>query len=132
MIDDLIVSMINRANQALTRAYAPYSNYQVACCLYSKEGNFYTGVNVENASYGLSICAESSAICQMIAGGERKIKDLLVMNSENTFCTPCGACRQRIIEFASTDTTVHFVKEKTLIKTIGIDELLPYAFRLKP
>ncbi len=124
--------MIHQAKQALVHAYAPYSNFQVASCLCSEDGNLYTGVNVENTSYGLSICAEASAICHMIAAGKRKIKSLVVLNGENTLCSPCGACRQRIMEFSTPDTLVHLCDEQAVIKTMRIDELLPEAFRLKP
>ena len=128
---DLIESMINQARQALNHAYAPYSNYKVASCLCAEDGSLYTGVNVENASYGLSICAESAAICQMVSAGKRKIKSLVVLNEENTLCTPCGACRQRIAEFSSTDTIIYLCNNKTVIKSMTIDALLPDAFRLK-
>ncbi|WED44133.1 cytidine deaminase [Legionella cardiaca] len=129
---DLEKSMINYAKQALIHAYAPYSNFRVASCLCSEDGSLYTGVNVENASYGLSICAETSAICQMIAAGKRKIKSIVVLNGENTLCSPCGACRQRIIEFSTVDTQIHLCNEQGVIKTMQINELLPEAFRLKP
>jgi cytidine deaminase len=129
-MNELIRLMINHAKQALVKAYAPYSNYQVSSCLCGEDGNLYTGVNVENSSYGLTICAESSAICQMVASGQQKIKSLVVLNSKNTICSPCGACRQRIAEFATADTTIHLCTDHNIIQSISIDELLPYPFRL--
>ncbi|CEK10898.1 cytidine deaminase [Legionella hackeliae] len=125
-------SMINQATLALPHAYAPYSNFQVASCLCSEDGSFFTGVNVENAAYGLTICAESAAICHMIAAGQRKIKSIVVLNGENTLCPPCGACRQRILEFSQPDTVVHLCTNQRVIKTMKITELLPEAFRFKP
>ena len=129
---DLTPSMIKLARQALNRAYAPYSNYHVASCLCSEDESLFTGVNVENASYSLTICAESSAICQMIAAGKQKIKSLVVLNGVNTLCTPCGACRQRIVEFSTKDTIVHLCNDQAVLKSISIDELLPFAFSFKP
>lgn len=69
---DLIGAMISKAKAVLPNAYAPYSNYHVAACICCDDDSFHTGVNVENASYGLTICAESAAICQMITAGKKK------------------------------------------------------------
>lgn len=129
---DLIGAMINKAKAVLPNAYAPYSNYQVAACICCDDDSFQTGVNVENASYGLTICAESSAICQMITAGKQKIKSLVVLNGTNSLCTPCGACRQRIAEFSTSETMIHLCNHQSLIRSLTIDELLPLAFKLKP
>ncbi|CDZ79182.1 Cytidine deaminase [Legionella massiliensis] len=131
-MNDIIASMISQAKHVLTHAYAPYSKFRVAACLYSENGNFYTGVNVENASYGLTICAESSAICQMITAGKQKILSMVVMNGEGTLCPPCGACLQRIAEFANSKTVIHLCSHQAPIKSLTIEELLPYTFRFKP
>lgn len=128
---DLEKSMIDCANEVLAHAYAPYSNFRVASCICSEDGSLYTGVNVENASYGLSTCAETSAISQMITAGRKIIKSIVILNGENTLCAPCGACRQRIIEFSTPDTQVHLCTNQSVIKTMRIDELLPEAFRFK-
>jgi len=93
---------------------------------------FFSGVNVENASYGLCICAESSAICHMVAAGQKKIHSIVVINSKNTLCPPCGSCRQQIAEFSAPDTLVHLCTHETLIKSMSIGELLPEAFTFKP
>ncbi|WP_019217085.1 cytidine deaminase [Legionella tunisiensis] len=124
--------MIEHAKQVLVRAYAPYSNFKVASCLCSEDDQFFSGVNVENASYGLSICAESSAICQMVTAGKQKIKSIVVLNSKNTLCPPCGACRQRIAEFSTSDALVHLCNNETVIKSMSIGELLPEVFKFKP
>lgn len=131
-MSELTKSMIEHAKQVLDRAYAPYSNFKVASCLCSEDDQFFSGVNVENASYGLSICAESSAICQMVTAGRQKIKSIVVLNSRNTLCPPCGACRQRIAEFSTPDTLVHLCNNETVIKSMSIGELLPEAFTFKP
>lgn len=131
-MNDIIASMINQAKHALKHAYAPYSKFHVAACLYSENGSFYTGVNVENASYGLTICAESSAICQMITAGKQKILSMVVMNGEGTLCPPCGACLQRITEFANNKTIIHLCSHQAPIKSLTVEELLPYTFKLMP
>lgn len=127
----MIESMIKKAKDALPHAYAPYSHYGVASCLSTLENELFIGVNVENAAYGLSICAESSAICHMIADGKKTIKSLVVLNSENSFCSPCGACRQRIIEFSTPDTLIHLCHHEGIFKSLTIAELLPEAFTFK-
>ncbi len=124
--------MIKKARDALNNAYSPYSNFQVACCLSSPDGSLYTGVNVENCSYSLTTCAETSAIAQLIASGKSTIQDVVLMNGENTLCAPCGACRQRILEFATEDTKVHLCDHNRILKTLAVSELLPLAFTFKP
>ncbi|HHF7343816.1 TPA: cytidine deaminase [Legionella feeleii] len=131
-MSELTKSMIEHAKQVLGRAYAPYSNFKVASCLCSEDDQFFSGVNVENASYGLSICAESSAICQMVTAGKQKIKSVVVLNNQNTLCPPCGACRQRIAEFSTPDALIHLCNSETVIKSMTIGELLPEAFKFKP
>jgi cytidine deaminase len=131
-MSDLIRKMIEQARQALHYAYTPYSNYQVASCLSCDDDSLYTGVNIENASYGLTICAESSAICQMIAAGRKTISKIVIINGEGTLCSPCGACRQRIAEFSNVNTIVHLCNHQSILNSFTIDELLPQVFRLKP
>ncbi|MDI9819883.1 MULTISPECIES: cytidine deaminase [unclassified Legionella] len=128
---DLEKSMITLARQALDNAYAPYSKYRVASCLCSEDDTLYTGVNVENASYGLTVCAETSAICQMIAAGRKKIKSLVILSSDNLLCPPCGACRQRIVEFSTPDTLIHLCNTQNIIESMRAEELLPNTFSLK-
>jgi cytidine deaminase len=123
--------MIDQARNILSHSYAPYSNYQVAACLCTEDGNLYSGVNVENSVYGLTICAESSAICHMIAAGQQKIAKLVVMNAAGTLCPPCGACRQRISEFSMKNTVIHLCSHQSIIKSYTVNELLPHAFKLK-
>ena len=129
-MDDMTQVMITQAFKALDKAYAPYSNFQVGSCICSEDGSLFTGVNVENSSYSLSVCAETSAICQMVAGGQLKIKSIVVLAGNNDLCTPCGACRQRIYEFSTSDTTIYLCNNQTVLKTMTIDELLPLAFHL--
>jgi cytidine deaminase len=113
-----------------TRAYAPYSRYQVGCALLTSTGGLFSGCNVENASYGLTICAERNAIFHAVAeeGPEMRIASLAVVALEQEF-PPCGACRQVISEFALPDTEIWFLKRGKLVsKTVA--ELLPSTFQL--
>lgn len=131
-MDALIKKMITAAYNALPHAYAPYSQFQVAACICTEEGTLYTGVNVENASFGLTLCAEASAIANMVSDGARKIKQIVILAGNNELCAPCGACRQRLIEFSSQATAVHLCNHTSLLQTVAITELLPLAFNFKP
>src|SRR5438552_8216000 len=99
--------MIAAARRAMERAYAPYSGFFVGAVLRGKNGKIYAGCNVENAAYPLGLCAEASAISIMIADGERRILEVLVMGSGEPLVTPCGGCRQRLREFSDDATPVH-------------------------
>jgi cytidine deaminase len=131
-MDKIITKMIFNAHSALPHAYAPYSKFTVASCLCTDNDNLYTGVNVENASYGLTSCAETSAICAMVSAGETKIKSIVVLAGTNQLCPPCGSCRQKIFEFSTPQTMVHLCNKDSVLQSIRIDELLPFAFKFKP
>lgn len=123
-------NLIGRAREAAAKAYAPYSRFQVGCALLTKAGGCYTGCNVENASYGLTICAERNAIFHAVAveGPEMRIASLVVIALGQEF-PPCGACRQVITEFAAPDTPVSFLRNG-LLTTLTMSELLPASFHL--
>ena len=106
-MNKVISNMISRAHTAIAHSYSPYSGFRVAACICTDQGNLYTGVNVENASYGLTLCAESSAICQMVTAGKHVIQSMVILAGTNELCAPCGACRQRIYEFSTPQTLVH-------------------------
>src|SRR5260221_5656245 len=97
VIDDLK----RRARDAARHAYAPYSNFPVGAAVLADDGNVHVGANVENASYGLAMCAERTAIFQAVARGARRIRAVAVYTSTQTVTTPCGACRQVIAEFGA-------------------------------
>ncbi len=130
-MDKLITKMIFNAYTALPNAYAPYSQFKVAACICTDAGTLFTGVNVENSAYGLTNCAEASAICSMVSAGEQRIKSIVVLAGTNQLCPPCGSCRQRIYEFSTPETVVHLCTKEAVIKSIRIDELLPLAFEFK-
>jgi len=130
--------LMERAREASLNSYAPYSHFQVGAALLTKEGTVYTGCNVENSSYGLSVCAERVAISKAISEG-RKREDFVkiaVAGKPHTgdwqFCSPCGACRQVIYEFAEDGKfQVVYMDKKRAIKSVSIDKLLPDGFRFK-
>lgn len=131
-MDKITESMIAEANKVLPFAYAPYSKFSVASCVCTDKGNLYAGVNVENSSYGLTICAEGSALCKMVSAGEQRIKSIVILAGTDLLCSPCGACRQRIHEFAVPDTLIHLCNANSILQSLTVDELLPLAFDFKP
>ena len=117
--------------KAIVSAYAPYSQFRVGAALLTDTGEIISGCNVENASYGLSMCAERNAIANAIISNENDtivIKAIAVANSQNVPCSPCGACRQVIWEFGR-DAVVIFVGNKGW-QVSTIKELLPAGFSL--
>jgi cytidine deaminase len=130
-MDKIIAEMIHRASKALPNAYAPYSKFLVASCILTEKNNYYTGVNVENGSYGLTVCAETSAICNMVSSGETQIKSIAVLAGNNLLCSPCGSCRQKIYEFSTASTMVHLCNKEKVFQSLPIKELLPLAFDFK-
>ncbi len=123
--------LVDAAREAVCRAYAPYSRLRVGAAVLTTKGNIYLGVNVENASYGLTLCAERVAICAAVAqeGPEMRLKALAVVSDRPGPCPPCGACRQVIFEFGP-DALVIFQGPDGLEEE-PITRLLPAAFRLR-
>lgn len=120
--------MFRRALAARVNAYAPYSGFQVGCCVRAESGKLYDGCNVENAAYPQGQCAETSAIGAMVAGGDRKIAEIVIIGGGERLCTPCGGCRQRLSEFAGPETPVHVCGPDGLRRTIKFGDLLPFSF----
>ena len=117
------------ARSAISKSYSPYSGFAVAAAVRDESGNIHTGVNVENASYGLTQCAERTAICTAVAAGARAIKALVIYTPTEAPCTPCGACRQVIKEFAE-NVSIRCVCDSDEVLEVGLSELLPHAFEL--
>ena len=114
------------AIKARQNAYAPYSHFAVGAALLAESGRVYTGCNIENASYGLTCCAERNAIFAAVGAGERRFKMLAVAADSPEPVAPCGACRQVIAEFGIPLVVMGNLKEAT--KTMTAEELLPYGF----
>ena len=125
-------SLVTAARAVRKRAHAPYSKYRVGAAILTKSGRTFTGCNVENASYGATICAERSAICQMVAAGEKDPVACVVVSAGDVAASPCGICRQVLSEFAR-DMPIALVLETTSgtrRRDTSLAALLPDAFHL--
>lgn len=120
--------LFEKAAQARSNAYAPYSNFLVGACLETDNGKFFSACNVENACYGVGVCAESNAIAAMVAAGERKIKQMMIVVKGPGVTASCGACRQRLYEFSTPETLVHLCDLAGAKQTFTLNELFPHAF----
>lgn len=128
--------LANAALAAAERSYSPYSGFRVGAALRLTNGEIVTGTNVENASYGLTICAERSALSQAVAqfGPQIRISGAAVANLNHAPSPPCGACRQVLAEFMDAEAPVgfpHRVGETIVVLTVPIGELLPHGFDLQ-
>ena len=117
--------LLRRAREAQEKAYAPYSGYPVGAALLTKSGQVYAGANVENASYGLSVCAERVAAFKAITDGEREFEAIAVVTQNGV--TPCGACRQVLSEFGP-DMRVLVADAQGRRRDYVLSELIPDAF----
>ncbi len=120
--------LIAKARLGLAQAYAPYSKFPVGAAVVDDRGRIFTGVNVENASYGLTMCAERVAIFSAIAAGARRILAVAVIAKDVRSITPCGACRQVMAEFCEPDAQVFSDAGPSEIVTWTVGGLLPEAF----
>lgn len=110
------------------KAYAPYSGFAVGAAILTPSGAIFAGANVENAAYPVGLCAEASALAAMIAAGERAIAEILIVADSEDAIMPCGACRQRLFEFAQPTTTVHSARPAGIAASLALAELLPRPF----
>ena len=120
--------LLDAAISARERAYAPYSKFLVGAAVLAKSGKIYTGCNIENASYGLTVCAERNALFSAVGAGEREFTALCVVGDTEAPISPCGACRQVMAEFKV--PRIILANLKGDVKEYTLEELLPYGFSL--
>ncbi len=127
--DPALTALFDAASAARARAYAPYSGFHVAAALSTPDGAIFCGVNVENASYPVGTCAEAGAIAAMALSGARRIAAILILGDGEGLTTPCGACRQRILEFSDGGDVEVFVAGPMGVRArFSARALLPAAF----
>ncbi|RLD14950.1 MAG: cytidine deaminase [Caldiserica bacterium] len=126
MKKEIIELLIKKAKEVRKLAYAPYSNFKVGAALLTKSGKIYTGCNVENASYGATVCAERVAMFKAVSEGERKFEAIAVYVETEILAFPCALCRQVMYEFSPDMKIISANKDRYEVKTL--DELFPYPF----
>ena len=126
MIEQELQKLIQAAIETRKQSYSPYSNFAVGAAVLSNDGYIYGGCNIENASYGLTNCAERTAIFNAVSNGKRNISAIAVVADTDRPCSPCGACRQVIGEFKI--PCIIMANLKGQYKTVTLEELLPFSF----
>ncbi len=123
-------ALLQKARKIMENSYSPYSKFRVGAVVLCESGNVYTGVNIENSSFGATICAERTAICKAISEGEKKIKAVVVASDLDDYIFPCGICRQFIGEFMDEDGVVICSNKKDEYLEKSFKEIFPNFFRL--
>jgi len=121
--------LVSLAVEAKEYAYVPYSGFHVGAALYADNGKVYTGCNVENASFGATICAERTAVVKAISDGAKKILAMAISSDSNSPTMPCGICRQVISEFCSPDMPLYLSNSRGEYKAYSFEDLLPHSFK---
>jgi cytidine deaminase len=121
-------NLIQMAIDAKSKAIPTYSNFHVGAALLAKNGKVYLGANIENSSYGLTICAERTAAFSAVLEGEREFEAIALAGDSDDYLSPCGACRQVLMELCGKDLKVFMVNNKGEFKESILEELLPYSF----
>ena len=127
-MDDITRALFDAALDVQEHAHAPYSNYHVGCSVLTSSGQIYVGANVENAAYPQGLCAEATALAVMASHGERQAQVVLTVCDSEGLATSCGGCRQKIREFATSETIIHACSRNGLWATYTMDGLLPDSF----
>lgn len=131
MMEVMMNNLINNAKQARLKAYAPYSKFQVGAALLTKDQKVYMGCNIENASYGLCMCAERNAIFNAVSQGDTDFESIAVIADTEGPVSPCGSCRQVLLEHCSEQMQVVLTNLNGDMRVTTVGELLPYGFKLK-
>jgi cytidine deaminase len=127
--DEVLAELLTRARAAAAHAYVPYSDFPVGAAVLSTDGSIHAGCNIENASYGLTICAERAALSSAVSAGHRQIVAVAVSAPKVPLTTPCGACRQVLNEFRpETSDMVIILDDGDSGDAVWLDDLLPQAF----
>jgi cytidine deaminase len=129
--DNEISALVEAAKDGFAKAYAPYSNFHVGAAALTANGNIVKGCNVENASYGLTVCAERNCLAQGVISGEQAFSAIVIYTNQEKLTPPCGACRQVIVEFLAPDALVMAVNHNNDKKQWTVNQLLPDAFTPK-
>lgn len=124
-------ALVTAARAVRRRAHAPYSGFQVGAAVLDERGRVHPGCNVENASFGLTVCAERNAVAAAVAAGARRVRAIAVITSARPPASPCGACRQVLAELGNAETAVLLAGPTGRIDAVTLGELLPRAFALK-
>lgn len=127
---NIYLKLIDSARVAMKKSYSPYSRFKVGAALLTDGNKIYAGTNIENASYGLAMCAERVAVFKALSEGKNKFKAIAVISDSKDFCYPCGACLQVLSEFVK-DIDIILVNKMAKSKTIKLSQLLPNSFILK-
>ncbi len=123
--------LMDKAKEASRNSYSPFSRFAVGACVLAKSGKLYMGCNVENSSFGMTICAERCAIFKAVSEGEREILAVAIYSPNSDDCNPCGACRQVMYEFQPDDTEIEIITENLGELNIRkLSEYLPYGFKI--
>jgi cytidine deaminase len=122
--------LISEAKKARVNSHAPYSNFKVGAALLARSGRVFTGTNVENSSFGLGVCAERLALLKAVSSGEKDFTKIAIIASGEEPITPCGLCRQVLVEF-SPNIKVICSNLKGKVKKFTLRQLLPYPFKYK-
>lgn len=130
MNSQIINELIDIASKIIENSYSPYSGIRVAAVVKTKKGNTYPGVNIENSSYGLTICAERVAVFNAITHGDREIEWVIIVTDLENPIPPCGACRQVIAEFNPDAKIIMYSMKSKKMKISTLRELLPMSFKL--
>lgn len=120
--------LAQKAIEAKSKAHASYSNFHVGAALLTESGKIYLGANIENSSYSLTICAERTAVFQAILEGERKFKSIAIAGDTEDYLSPCGACRQVLLDLCGKDLEVLMVNKNGDFRRYTLNELIPFSF----